>query len=47
MSEVDFKAWAAQAARDREAAIEQITTEKNATLRERVIEKLSGELNRL
>lgn len=33
MSEVDFKAWAAQAARDREAA--------------QVIEKLSGELNRL
>ena len=46
MSEVDFKAWAAQAARDRDAAIGQIKPEIDAALKAQIIERLKEELNR-
>lgn len=45
MSETDFKAWAAQAAADRDAAIEQITPEIDAILKAQIIERLREELN--
>ncbi len=46
MSEADFKAWAAQAAADRDAAIEQIRPEIDAVLKAQIIEQLREELNR-
>ena len=46
MSEADFKAWAAQAARDRDRAIEQITPKIDAALKAQIIERLREELNR-
>ena len=46
MSEADFKAWATQAAADRDAAIEQITPEIDAALKAQIIEQLREKLNR-
>ena len=46
MSEAEFKAWAAQAAADRDAAIEQITPSADAVMRAYVIEQLRKNLNR-
>ena len=46
MSETEFKAWATQAASDRDAAIEQITPETDAELKAQIIERLREELNR-
>lgn len=46
MSETDFKAWATQAAADRDAAIEQITPEIDAALKAQIIEQLREKLNR-
>lgn len=47
MSETEFKAWATQAAADRDAAIKQITPEIDAILKAQIIERLREELNRL
>lgn len=46
ISEADFKAWAAQAAADRDTAIEQITPEIDAAQRTQIIEQLREKLNR-
>lgn len=46
MSEKDFKAWATQAARDRDTAIERLKAESDAALAAQVIERLREELNR-
>ena len=46
MSEEAFKAWAAQAARDRDAAIEQVKAALDENLKAQVIERLKEELNR-
>ena len=46
MSEGAFKAWAAQAARDRDAAIEQVKAALDENLKVQVIEQLKEELNR-
>lgn len=47
MSETEFKAWAAQAAADRDAAIVQITPKIDAVLKAQIIEQLRAELNQL
>ena len=47
MSEADFKAWAAQAAVDRDAAIEQTQQVFDAAVRMHIIELLREKLNRL
>ena len=46
MSEEAFKTWAAQAARDRDAAIEQVKAALDENLKAQVIERLKEELNR-
>ena len=46
MSEEAFKTWAAQAARDRDAAIERLKAGADAALAAQVIERLKEELNR-
>ena len=46
MSEAEFKAWGAQAAADRDAAIEQIKPGIDAALKAQIIERLRAELNR-
>ena len=46
MSEADFKVWAAQAAADRDIAIEQITPEIDTALKTQIIEQLREKLNR-
>lgn len=46
MSEADFKAWATQAAADRDAAIDQIKPKSDAMVRAQVIERLREQLNR-
>lgn len=47
MSEADFKAWTAQAARDRDDAIEQIKPKIDAALKAQIIERLREKLNQL
>lgn len=47
MSENEFRAWATQAAADRDAAIEQITPKIDAVLKAQIIERLRAELNQL
>lgn len=47
MSETEFKTWAAQAAIDRDTAIEQITPKIDTVLKAQIIEWLREELNRL
>ena len=47
MSETEFKTWAAQAAIDRDTAIEQITPKIDTVLKAQIIERLREELNRL
>ena len=46
MSEEAFKTWAAQAARDRDTAIEQVKAALDENLKAQVIERLKEELNR-
>ena len=46
MSREDFNAWAAQAAADRDAAIEQITPKVDAALKAQIVEQLREKLNR-
>ncbi len=46
MSEIDFKAWAAQAAVERDAAIEQTKAAIDAAMKAQIIERLREELNR-
>ncbi len=46
MSEAEFKAWATQAAADRDTAIEQIRERVDAALRAQIIERLREALNR-
>ena len=46
MSEEAFKAWATQAARDRDVAIEQVKAALDENLKAQVIERLKEELNR-
>lgn len=46
MSEADFKSWAAQAARDRDTAIEQVKAALDENLKAQVIERLRDELNK-
>ena len=46
MSEEASKTWAAQAARDRDAAIEQVKAALDENLKAQVIERLKEELNR-
>lgn len=46
MSEEAFKTWVAQAARDRDAAIEQVKAALDENLKAQVIERLKEELNR-
>ena len=46
MSEADFKAWATQAAADRDAAIEEIKPKIDAMVRAQIIERLREQLNR-
>ena len=46
MSEEAFKTWAAQAARDRDATIEQVKAALDENLKAQVIERLKEELNR-
>lgn len=46
MSEADFKAWAAQAAADRDAAIEQIKPSVDAVMKAYIINQLREKLNR-
>ena len=46
MSREDFNAWAAQAAADRDAAIEQITPKIDTALKAQIIEQLREKLNR-
>ena len=46
MSQEEFKAWAAQAAADRDTAIEQITPSVDAVMRAYIIERLREKLNR-
>ena len=46
MSEEAFKTWAAQAARERDAAIEQVKAALDENLKAQVIERLREELNR-
>ena len=46
MSETEFKAWAAQAAADRDAAIEQIKPSVDAVMKSYIINQLREKLNR-
>ncbi len=46
MSETDFKVWAAQAAADRDVAIEQIKPGIDAAVKAQIIERLREKLNR-
>lgn len=46
MSETEFKAWAAQAAADRDAAIEQIKPSVDAVMKAYIINQLREKLNR-
>lgn len=46
MSETDFKTWAAQAAMERDTAIEQTRSAIDAAMKARIIERLREELNR-
>ena len=46
MSETEFKAWAAQAAADRDAAIEQIKSSVDAVMKAYMINQLREKLNR-
>ncbi len=46
MSEKDFKAWAAQAAEDRDVAIERVKSALDDALKAQVIKQLREELNR-
>lgn len=46
MSEADFKAWATQAAADRDAAIEQIKPSVDAVMKAYIIDQLREKLNR-
>ena len=45
MSETEFKAWAAQAAADRDAAIEQIKPSVDAVMKAYIINQLREKLN--
>ena len=47
MSEAEFKAWGEQATAERDAAIEQLRTTTDATLRALITQKLKEDLNRL
>ena len=46
LSREDFNAWAAQAAADRDAAIEQITPKIDTALKAQIVEQLREKLNR-
>ena len=46
MSETEFKAWAVQAAADRDAAIEKVKVALDENLKAQVIDQLREELNR-
>ncbi len=46
MSETEFKAWAAQAAVERDAAIKQTKATIDAAMKAQIIERLREELNR-
>ncbi len=46
MSETEFKAWAAQAAVERDTAIEQTKATIDAAIKVQIIERLREELNR-
>ena len=46
ISESAFKGWAAQAAVDRDAAIERIKPAMDAAMKAQIIERLRAELNR-
>lgn len=46
MSETEFKAWATQAATDRDAAIEQIKPSVDAVQKAQIIDRLREKLNR-